>query len=223
MQFKINENALHKIKGIKLGILMTSGLHLKSDKPDFNTEFEAIKTLLFEKFRNIRPAEDEVVSHVRRMYRRVGWEPTRYRPSSEALIRRILKGNDLYRINIAVDFGNLVSARYHIPMGLYDTGKIKGDITLDTGKEDESYEGISKPLIHAKDKLILRDNKSVFGNPTADSRRTSLDNNSKDVLAVFFCPFEVSDSYLNETLDLLEKFYGDFSIIDSKEIQRFEG
>jgi DNA/RNA-binding domain of Phe-tRNA-synthetase-like protein len=156
------------------------------------------------------------------MYRRVGWEPTRYRPSSEALIRRIIKGKDLYRINIAVDMANLVSARCHLSMGLYDTAKICGDIIMDIGNEDETYEGISKPLIHAHNKLILRDDEGIFGNPTADSLRTSLSKNTNETLAVFFCPYEVSSDYLNETLDLLEKYYQQFSTITSKKILTYE-
>jgi len=222
MEFKTNQETLRKIQGIKLGILRASNLDLTSSKPNFEIEFETIKTYLLEKFKDKRPAEDDTVSHVRRMYRRVGWEPTRYRPSSEALVRRILKGKELYRINIAVDFGNLVSARSHLPMGLYDSNKISGDIILDTGKDDESYEGISKPLIHAQNKLILRDDEGIFGNPTADSKRTSLDDTTKEVLAVFFCPYDVRDEHLNETLDLLEEYYKEFSNIDYRDIKKFK-
>jgi DNA/RNA-binding domain of Phe-tRNA-synthetase-like protein len=222
MEFKTNRETLRKIQGIKLGILKVSNLNLMSPRPYFDIEFEAIKTYLLEKFKDKRPAEDDTVSHVRRMYRRVGWEPTRYRPSSEALVRRILKGKELYRINIAVDFGNLVSARHHLPMGLYDCNKISGVITLDTGKDGESYEGISKPLIHAQNKLILRDDTGIFGNPTADSKRTSLADTTKEVIAVFFCPYDVIDDYLNSTLDLLEKYYKEFSNINYREIKKFK-
>ena len=55
-------------------------------------------------------------------------------------------------------------------MGLYDVDRIKGKIILDVGRENESYEGISKPKISAKGKIILRDSEGIFGNPTADSR-----------------------------------------------------
>ncbi len=221
MKFKITDETLNKIHGIKLGILRAEDLNLSADKPDYDAEFEKTKSFLLKKFKDKRQSEDETVSRVRRLYRAVGWEPTRYRPSSEALARRILKGNSLYRINNAVDFANLVSARSHLPMGLYDCAKISGDITLDTGREDESYEGISRPLIHAANKLILRDNAGIFGNPTADSKRTSLSGSTREIIAVFFCPYEVSDEYFNETLDLLEEYYKEFSNIDYREIIRF--
>ncbi len=222
MEFYINHDTLQKIKGIKLGILKASDIDLASSNPDFEREFNTIKKFLLKKFKDKRPAEDETVSLVRRMYRAVGWEPTRYRPSSEALIRRILKGNPLYRINIAVDFGNLVSARFHLPMGLYDTAKIIGNVTLDTGKKEETYEGINKPLIHAENKLILKDNKGVFGNPTADSKRTSLNDNTKEALAVFFCPYDIEDAYLDETLDLLQEYFEQFAIVDFRGIKQYK-
>jgi DNA/RNA-binding domain of Phe-tRNA-synthetase-like protein len=222
MNITINPDTLKKIRGIKLGILQASKIDLTSDKPDFEQEFSEIRTFLQSKFHGSRPAEDEIVSHVRRMYRRVGWEPTRYRPSSEALIRRILQGKDLYRINIAVDMANLVSARSRLSMGLYDTAKISGKIILDTGREGESYQGISRPLIHAHNKLILRDDEGIFGNPTADSLRTSLTDKTQDILAVFFCPFEVSNNHLYESLNLLEKYYRQFSTITSREILSYE-
>jgi len=145
------------------------------------------------------------------MYRRIGWEPTRYRPSSEALIRRILNNKGLYRINNLVDYGNIVSARYHIPMGLYDLDKVRGSVQVDVGRENESYEGISKADIHARGKMILRDGDGIFGNPTADSLRTSITQATQRALAIFFCPPEVAEEYLKNVLQYLADFYRPFT------------
>ncbi len=152
-------------------------------------------------------SSNEIIGHVRRLYRRIGWEPTRYRPSSEALARRILQNKGWYRINNAVDLSNLVSARFHLPMGLYDLDKINGPVQVDVGRPDESYEGISKSEIHAEGKLILRDQTGIFGNPTADSKRTSVDAGTRNILAVFFTPPEVSVPYLEKTLNTLIQYY----------------
>lgn len=200
-----------KIKGMKLGCLKAEGISIQSADSDFEDSLDELQRFLEKKFSEKRPAEDSVVSAVRRMYRRIGWEPTRYRPSSEALIRRILQGKSLYRINNLVDYGNLASAYAHLPMGLYDTAKIKGNITIDVGGEDEAYEGISKSLIHATGKLILRDEQGIFGNPTADSLRTSIKKQTNEILAVFFCPPEVEDGYIELTLKKLENFYLPFT------------
>lgn len=199
-----------KIKGMQLACLQAAGLRVTKSGQDFETALEELEQFIRSKFADKRPAEDSIVSAVRRMYRRIGWEPTRYRPSSEALIRRILQGKGLYRINNLVDFGNLASAYAHIPMGLYDLNKINGEIILDVGRNDEEYEGISKNLIHAEGKLILRDKKGIFGNPTADSKRTSISSDTDSVLAVFFGPPEVDKDYLERTVSRLADYYQPF-------------
>ncbi len=206
-QFTASEIIKNKISGLKFGVLLADNLQVQKSGADFDSAFSDLQRFLQEKFNVIRPAEEETVKYVRRMYGRIGWEPTRYRPSSEALIRRILKGTGLYRINNLVDFGNIASARFHLPMGLYDAEKISGKILMDVGKEGESYRGISNPKIHATGKLILRDDNGIFGNPTADSLRTSITDTTKSALAVFFCPPEIPDLYIKEALNFLSSFY----------------
>lgn len=200
-----------KIPGMRLGLLYVPQVTVIKNDASLEKGFLELKLLLNEKFANTRPAENDIISHVRRMYRRIGWEPTRYRPSSEALVRRILKGLDLYRINNLVDWGNITSARFHLPMGLYDVDKIDGTIEIDVGRAGESYAGISKDEIHAEGKLILRDDSGIFGNPTADSRRTSISGACQNALAVFFCPPEVEQAYLKQTLIFLADAYGAYS------------
>ena len=92
---------------------------------------------------------------------------------------------------------------------LYDVDKIEGDIIIDVGGKDENYEGISKELIHATGKLILRDEIGIFGNPTADSKRTSLNETTINVLSIFFTPPEIDDLYLDETLKFLKNLYSE--------------
>ncbi len=218
-QFIASEIIKNKISALKFGVLLADNLQVQKSGVDFEPAFSDLRRFLQEKFSALRPAEEETVKYVRRMYGRIGWEPTRYRPSSEALIRRILKGKELYRINNLVDFGNIASARFHLPMGLYDSDKISGTIVMDVGKENEAYRGISNPQIHAAGKLILRDDNGIFGNPTADSLRTSITEKTKNALAVFFCPPEIPDDHLKEALGFLSGFYKDFSA-DKKTVEQ---
>ncbi len=197
----------HKIAGLKLGLVEAQGVKVLKEEPRFDALFEELSREIKQNFSDRPLSSNEIIGHVRRMYRRVGWEPTKYRPSSEALARRILQNKGWYRINNLVDLGNLVSARSHLPMGLYDTDKIQGEIWLDVGKANESYEGISRSEIHAEGKLILRDDLGIFGNPTADSKRTSINEHTKNILAVFFTPPEVTDAYLEQTLQMLVEYY----------------
>ncbi len=196
-----------KIPGLKLGILEASNLKIKKDSELVEGQFKELERFIKNKFSNNPPSSDQIVSAVRRMYRRIGWEPTKYRPSSEAMIRRIIKDKGLYRIYNFVDLGNVASTKYHLPMGLYDLDKINGSVIVDVGGENETYQGISKELIHATGKMILRDDVGIFGNPTADSKRTCLSEKTKNVLVIFFAPPEVDNEYLNETLEFLNNLY----------------
>jgi DNA/RNA-binding domain of Phe-tRNA-synthetase-like protein len=196
-----------KIPGLKIGVLYTSDFEVTKQSDFVSRQFADLEKFVKDKFSDSPPSADPVISAVRRMYRRIGWEPTQYRPSSEAMIRRFLKNKGLYRINNAVDLGNVASTRFHLPMGLYDIDEISESITLDVGREDEEYQGISKDVIHAEGKLVLRDQSGIFGNPTADSLRTSIKNKTKKVLALFFTPPEVEDSFINQTLEYLKELY----------------
>ena len=204
-QISVSAAIRSKIPGLRLGIIEAENITIRKESSLADTEYLTLEKYIDEKFSAAPPSTDRVVSDVRRMYRRIGWEPTQYRPSSEAMIRRFLKKNGIYRINNIVDLGNIVSTRFHLPMGLYDARMIDGVVQLDVGKEDESYQGISRDHIRAAGKLILRDRLGIFGNPTADSRRTSVTTETHSVLAIFFTPPEIREAYLKETLEYLER------------------
>ncbi len=197
----------NKITGLKIGLLTGSEFEVKKQSDFVTGQFLDLEEDIKDKFSDSLPSTDPVVSAVRRMYRRIGWEPTQYRPSSEAMIRRFLKNKGLYRINNIVDLGNVASTRFHLPMGLYDVDKMSGSISVDVGQEGEEYQGISKDLIHAEGKLVLRDEKGIFGNPTADSLRTCINEKTKNILALFFTPPEVEESYIRDTLKYLQNLY----------------
>ncbi len=220
MDFKIGTTQAiqERIPGLKFGLVKGWQTQVQKDCAEFDVYFAELEHYLKTTFTSAPLSSNPVIGHVRRMYRKIGWEPTRYRPSSEALARRILQGKGLYRIYNLVDLGNLVSARFHLPMGLYDADKIEGDIWFDVGREGESYQGISRQEIHAQGKLILRDQIGIFGNPTADSKRTSLSLQTKNVLAIFFTPPEVDSDYLNQTLTQLVNYFSPYVQQLEKEI-----
>jgi DNA/RNA-binding domain of Phe-tRNA-synthetase-like protein len=207
IRIEFSDQIKKKMGEIKLGILLAKNVSVIKAHEKLETAFRELEHDIKEEFHSSPPSSNPVVSAVRRMYRRIGWEPTQYRPSSEAMIRRLLKNKGLYHINNLVDLGNMCSTRFHLPMGLYDFDKISGQLQLDVGKEGEVYQGISKETIRAAGKLVLRDRLGIFGNPTADSRRTAISDATINALAIFFSPPEVDESWLNNTLGYLKKLY----------------
>lgn len=115
------------------------------------------------------------IEATRRVYRACGKDPSRYRPAAEALIRRQLKGKDLYQIDTLVDLVNLSSIRYGYSIGGFDADKFQGDtLTLGVGREGEPYEGIGRGMINIAGLPVYRDAVGGVGTPTSDNERTKI-------------------------------------------------
>ena len=151
--------------------------------------------------RAVRRRPPEAGTLVRAMYRRTGLDPTKRRPSSEALLRRVLKGDPLPRINNVVDVCNWCSLEFQLPYGLYDLDRIQGDIELRLGREGEAYAGIRKDEVHVSGRLTLADSLGAFGNPSSDSARTMVTGAARRVLMVVFAPAELPRGRLENVID----------------------
>ena len=156
-----------------------------------------------------KPPEERVA--VRTMYKRVGIDPTKRRPSSEALLRRVLKGDALPRINSMVDVCNWCSLEFQLPYGLYDADRIEGDVELRLGHPGESYPGIRKDDVHVGGRITLADAAGAFGNPTSDSARTMVTTGTTRALVVVFAPFETEARLLSHVLDVTARRMADFT------------
>lgn len=140
------------------------------------------------------PAE---VASVRAMYKKVGIDPTKTRPSNEALLRRVRKGDTIPRINSAVDIVNWCSLEFQLPYGLYDASKISGDVTMRLGREGESYPGIRKDDVNVGGRITVADSVGAFGNPTSDSARTMVTPAATELMVVVYAPADVSQQQLD--------------------------
>lgn len=115
----------------------------------------------------------------RRVYRAFGKDPSRYRPASEALVRRVLQGKDLYQIDTLVDLINLASMKFGYSIGGFDADKFIGDtLTLGIGQEGEPFEGIGRGVLNIAGLPVYRDDKGGVGTPTSDNERTKITLNT---------------------------------------------
>ncbi len=149
--------------------------------------------------RHAPPPEREAV---RAMYRRVGLDPTRRRPSSEALLRRVARGEPLPRINCLVDICNWCSLELQLPYGLYDADRIDGEVLLRLGGQGEEYPGIRKDVVHVGARLTLADRLGPFGNPSSDSLRTMVTPETTRAMAVIFAPRALAGEVVLAAVDL---------------------
>lgn len=123
----------------------------------------------------------------RAAYRAFGRNPGRYRVSSESLIRRVRRGDELYHVNSVVDVNNLISVKSGFSVGSYDLGKVRGAITLRKAERGEGYTGIGKDFLDMENMLVLTDDEGVFGSSMSDSTRAMVTEDAKEILIVIYC------------------------------------
>ena len=124
------------------------------------------------------------IQATRQAYKRLGKDPNRYRPSAEALRRRILRELPLYKIDTLVDIINLLSIQSGYSIGGFDAGKIDGDLVLGVGREVEIYHGIGRGELNIAGLPVYRDNQGGVGTPTSDEERTKIDMNTGKLLMI---------------------------------------
>ncbi len=120
-------------------------------------------------------------------YKAFGRDPGRYRVSSEALLRRVKRGDELYHVNSVVDVNNLVSVKSGLSAGSYDLDKISGGIVFRKAGQGEGYTGIGKGFLDMENMLVLADDNGIFGSSMSDSTRTMVTGSAKDILTVVYC------------------------------------
>lgn len=126
------------------------------------------------------------IAATRQAYRALGKDPSRYRPASEALRRRVADGKGLPRVNTAVDTGNLVSLRTGHAVGVYDLAAITAPVLLRPGAAGEGYEAIGRGHFNLEGLPVLTDAEGPFGSPSSDSTRTMISSGTRQILMVLY-------------------------------------
>lgn len=197
---------------VALGWLEADGLNGEPLGPAFEAERDESIRAMMRRFEGRAAADLPGVAETRGMFHRLGVDPTKSRPASEALLRRMLQGKGLPQIHPAVDACNLASLEHQLPLGLYDRANVKGAIYARIGRPGEGYEGIRKGRVNLSGRPLLADDEGAFGAPTSDSGRTLVTNDTRAVLAVIYCPAERPGQHLSLMLarvaDLLARHCG---------------
>jgi DNA/RNA-binding domain of Phe-tRNA-synthetase-like protein len=141
-------------------------------------------------------------------YKALGKDPARYRGSAEALLRRVIAGKGLPRINNVVDVINLVSVESRLPVGLYDLAHVQGDILFRAGRAGETYKGIGKYDLNLEGLPVFCDAAGPHGSPTSDSERTMVTLGTKRVIAILisFGGAEPLQRWGQQMTELLQKY-----------------
>ena len=203
------------------------------DKTLFNT-YSQIRLGVLEFSAEVRPSDDRFWAHMhedvlpqvkaaiegrewseipgirgsRAAYKAFGRNPGRYRVSSEALLRRVRRDDELYHINSVVDVNNLISVKSGLSLGSYDADRLCGGIVLRKAGAGEGYNGIGKEFLDLENLLVLSDDEGIFGSSMSDSTRAMVTESTKNVLVVIYCFEDDIDlvSLLDETAAVFAEY-----------------
>ncbi len=183
MKIEISKKISQVCPQIQLGIIQCEVKNSASNSElwkEIDQEIASIFTKLTLEEINKRPE----IEATRKIYKKLGKDPNRYRPSAEALCRRILREIPIYKVNTLVDIINFVSIRSGFSIGGFDFSKIEGNILLDVGNEQDEFEAIGRGMLNVKGLPIFRDELGGIGTPTSDNERTKITAETNQLLIV---------------------------------------
>jgi len=179
-------------------------VQLKTRFPDLKVLACEIKGVKVEKWNvELEKFEGQIINHVRerydleslkdgltfRAYRdffwKIGIDPTKIRPAAEALIRRVLAGRTIPRINTLVDAYNLASIKTEIALAAFDADKLKGELVMRFAEKGEEFLGIGmeKPMSLKGGEIVVSDSeKLVAVYPYRDADNTKITEKTKNVM-----------------------------------------
>jgi len=190
--------------GVALGVLTCSAVVSQRDE----VLWKAIEARVGELETLLSTTDVQSIPEIaatRRAYKALGKDPSRYRGSAEAMVRRIGQGKGLYQVNSVVDVNNLVSLETFHSIGLYDRRFIGSEIEFRAGREGESYAGIGKGEINVANLPLFADADGPFGNPSSDSARSMVRADTTDLLMaiIAFSGASHLDAALGRAAELL--------------------
>lgn len=192
---------LLQLPGVKLGVLDAGSLRVEPAGEALAREMHKVCERLRTSLTIEQVAALDSIRAVRAMFRAWGIDPSKYRPSSEALTRRVVQGKGLYRLSNVVDIVNLCSVETGWPYGCYDAAQLTPPIVFRHGQREETYERIGRAMWHLDGQPILADQHGPFGSPMSDSTRTMITEQTTSLLLTIFCPLAASDEKLQQALE----------------------
>ena len=197
---------------LALGLVEADGLSGEPLPPEFHAEQEHVVSRWLTAYGGRQPTDVPGVAETRALFHALDIDPTKHRPSSEALLRRVLQGRGMPQVSPVVDACNLASLEHQMPLGLYDRDQVRGIVSVRVGRDGEGYEGIRRQRVNLYRRLLLADEAGPFGAPTSDSLRTSVTPTTRNLAVVLFCPANRAMQNLSTALervaDLLTRYGG---------------
>ncbi|MED4876868.1 phenylalanine--tRNA ligase beta subunit-related protein [Anoxybacillus geothermalis] len=191
----VSEQLKQRLPSAKFGIIRYRHIDIGDSPQMLKGRLELFQESIYIELQEKPIADIPELAEWRRAFKQIGTDPSRYRPSSESLYRRIQKKNFIPSIHSAVDVNNFFSLYYKIPLGIYDLDRIEGTVAITIGTEQDEYIALNGRPVNFADKLVSKDERGPFGSPIVDSERTAVTRETKNALQiVYFLPSMSEDA-----------------------------
>lgn len=203
----IDERLLEICHSIQLGCIQYEA-KVENSNTDLCNKIDEVSKNTISQITLEEIVENMHIKSAREIYRRIGKEPSRYRISSEALIRRLVQGKGLHKINNVVDTNNLISIETKLSVGSYDVSKLGSNLVFRIGENEETYKGIGKENINLENLPVFSDEIGAYGSPTSDSKRAMITSDTKKILTVLISFTENFDmeKAVKESTETIKKY-----------------
>ena len=204
MEFRVPMLSIRiRLGSLLLGLVEADDVHVEPAPSGLRNELVGVAGRLAQHLTVESLAQDQTARAVRAMFRDWGLDPSKYRPSSEALLRRIAQGKGISFVSNVVDIVNLGSIETGWPYGCYDRGRVSAPVEFRLGLPGETYHGIGRRVWHLAGRPVLADAEGPFGSPISDSTRTMVTEETRSLAVVIFAPRPAQRAQIEQALDRL--------------------
>lgn len=221
MEITFSSNLKDKIPEFKAGIITYNRITVGASPQMLKGRLQLFQESLFFDLQEKEFTDFKGIKEWREIFKAVGAAPSRYRPSTEALYRRIKKQNYLPSVHSAIDLNNFFSLRFEVPIGIYDSKNLAGDVTITIGETGDEYIGLNGRINSMINIITSVDQTGPFGSPFVDSERTKVTEDTKQALQIiYFGPSITTENANKQTKALMDMFLqihggeGHYSILD---------
>jgi DNA/RNA-binding domain of Phe-tRNA-synthetase-like protein len=185
------KNLLPNFSVIAYEIDFESDFDAMNKSKEVDDYLEKLYTLVSSKYNYDEITKIPKLKQTRDGYKKMGKDPSHTRPACEALLRRVVKGNNLYRLGDVIDLGNILSIETLRSVCVVDKERLVNDVVIRLGTKEDIYEGINRGLINVTNIPVYTDEIGPFGCPTSDTLRTCVTSSTKSILVMIICFDEI--------------------------------
>lgn len=207
MEIQISQKIKQLVNDFQLGVVHYQNIQVSESPQMLKGRLRLFQESLYFDYADKKITEIPAINEWRKLFKTIGTDPSRYRPSSEALYRRVQKQQYLDYVNSAVDLNNFLSLQYQIPLGIYDVKQIKGNVSIEIGTDQATYLAINGRDVSMAKKLVSVDENGPFGSPYVDSKRTAVSTSTTDALHLVYLQPSQTKADAAQLLQALAKMF----------------